>query len=528
MQNTSLNSDKVIARLASFFNGRIYPAIVALLVVIGHLWALEFYFNIVNMLLISTALLVSRSLKPVIPVFLTFLFQISLENSPSGKGDAPDYYFTEGRGAVTIALFVIVAVCFVYSVVKNKYITLDELKRAPMKYSSLALTVAFLTGGMFSGVWNVGSLGFAAVQVLLFIVVFYVFYFGLRHEDAHEIVNYLVYIAALTVFIVFIETMAIYIGSEDIIIDGHINRNALNFGWGTCNNSAQALTVLVPIVLIGVARGKYPALYFLVGTVSWIGAILNISRTAFFVATPVYLVALVVAYIFCKKKKRLNIAIPIIVLLIAGVIIREWDVIKPVIDNYVTRGLDDNGRYYLWEYGINAWREAPIFGKGFFGMEPYLFQLVDFIPKMMHNTPIQILAAMGVFGLAAYGYHRVETAIPIFRRPSFEKTMLGGALASVLLGSLLENFIFYIHPMFYFTVTLAVIFRLAAEEKREPKLVPECESSEKTTAAPTTEPTEIPSAECTDDTTECEIKEECAEAEEVVAEVDVSEQESAS
>ena len=49
----------------------------------------------------------------------------------------------------------------------------------------------------------------------------------------------------------------------------------------------------------------------------------------------------------------------------------------------------------------------------------------------------------------------------------------------MLLGSLLENFIFYIHPMFYFTVTLSVIFRLAAEEKREPKLVPECESVEK-------------------------------------------------
>ena len=463
MPNSTVKLAGARDRLAMFFNGKLYPVIVALLVLAGHLWALEFYLNIINMLLIATALLVCRSLKPVIPVFLTFLFQISPENSPSGKGDAVSRYFGNGRAYVTVTLFVIVAACFVYCFVKNKLITRRALKRAPLVYSSIALSAAFLLGGAFSGVWNTGSLGFGAVNVVLFILVFYVFYFGLSNENAYDIVDYLVYVAAITVGIVFIETMAIYFTADGLIVDGHIVRDVFNYGWGTCNNSAQALTVLIPITFIGVIRSKHPAFYFLVATVAWVASLLNISRTAFMVGTPIYIIALIVTYIYCKNKKQLNVAIPAIAAVIAAVLALNWDVIYPVIDNYITRGFDNNGRFYLWEYGIDAFLEAPIFGKGFFGMEPYLFQLVSFIPKMMHNTPIQILASMGVFGLLAYGYHRIETAIPVFRRPTIVKTMLGAALASVLLGSLLENFIFYIHPMFYFTVTLAILFRVDDE-----------------------------------------------------------------
>ncbi len=452
-------------RLNSFFCGRLYPIVIAILVLAGHLWALEFYLNIINMLLISAALLICRSIKPAIPAFLMFLFQISPENSPSGKGDAASRYFGDGRAFVTVTLFVIVAACFVYCFVKNKLITRRAFKRAPLVYSSVVLSAAFLLGGAFSGVWNPGSLGFGAVNIVLFILVFYVFYFGLSNEDAHETVDYLVYVAAITAFIVLSETMAVYLTDENVIIDGKINRDAFNFGWGVCNNSAQSLTVLIPILFIGVVRSKHSGLYFLMATLTWIGSILNISRTAFMVGTPIYVIALIVAYVYSRDKKQLNIAIPVVVAAIAAVIALNWDVIYSVIDNYITRGLDNNGRYYLWEYGINAFLEAPVFGKGFFGMEPYLFQLVSFIPKMMHNTPIQLLASMGVFGLLAYGYHRIETAIPIFRRPTFVKTMLGAALASVLLGSLLENFIFYVHPMFYFTVTLAILFRVDDEVK---------------------------------------------------------------
>lgn len=465
MPNSTVKLASIRARLASFFDGRLYPIVIAVLVLAGHLWALEFYLNILNMLLIATALLVSRSIKPVIPVFLTFLFQISPENSPSGKGDTVSRYFGNGRAFVTVTLFVIVAACFVWCFIRNKLVTRESLKHAPLVYSSIALSAAFLLGGTFSGVWNVGSLGYGAVSVLLFIIVFYVFYFGLSNENAHDIADYLVYVAAVTAFIVLSETMAVYLTDESVIIDGKINRDAFNFGWGICNNSAQSLTVLIPILFIGVVRSKHSGLYFLMATLTWIGSILNISRTAFLVGTPIYIIALIVAYVCSKNKKKLNIAIPTVFAVIAAVVVLNWDVIYSVIDNYITRGLDNNGRFYLWEYGIDAFLEAPIFGKGFFGMEPYLFQLVSFIPKMMHNTPIQLLASMGIFGLLAYGYHRIETAIPIFRRPTIVKTMLGAALASVLLGSLLENFIFYIHPMFYFTVTLAILFRVDDEVK---------------------------------------------------------------
>jgi O-antigen ligase len=150
-------------------------------------------------------------------------------------------------------------------------------------------------------------------------------------------------------------------------------------------------------------------------------------------------------------------------------------VIFPALKNYFDRGVSDSGRFDLWEQAVAAFRESPIFGKGFFGLYPkdptdlMKINSVAFLPDMAHNTVIQLFSSMGIFGFGAYLYYRVCSLKPFFKVPTLEKTMMLMAILTVLLMSLLDNFVFYIYIMFYPTILLAVAHRFRYDGERRVK-----------------------------------------------------------
>ena len=88
--------EKINNALAAFFEGKLYPIVVALIVTVGHISGLEFYFNILHVLLVTVALCVCRSARFLLIVVPTFTFQVTLANSPAVPTFS-DYYFTEWR-----------------------------------------------------------------------------------------------------------------------------------------------------------------------------------------------------------------------------------------------------------------------------------------------------------------------------------------------------------------------------------------------------------------------------------------------
>jgi hypothetical protein len=75
-----------------------------------------------------------------------------------------------------------------------------------------------------------------------------------------------------------------------------------------------------------------------------------------------------------------------------------------------------------------------------------------------------------VFGLLAYGCYRIATLKPFIKHPSLAKSMLGLSILIVLIGSLLDNFIFYIPHMLYYPIALAIAFRIYTEETEVGKM----------------------------------------------------------
>ena len=77
-------------------------------------------------------------------------------------------------------------------------------------------------------------------------------------------------------------------------------------------------------------------------------------------------------------------------------------------------------------------------------------------PAMAHNTILEIMSALGIFGIAAYSLYRIASLIPLFKRPTTKKTMLYLGIIVILLSSMLDNFVFDIYPMFYSVIALSI------------------------------------------------------------------------
>ena len=111
----------------------------------------------------------------------------------------------------------------------------------------------------------------------------------------------------------------------------------------------------------GMAKNKYPWLYFAAATLAWLTSILTMSRNALIFSTLSY-AACVLIFSFVGEKKKIFRIIVLIGLAFAAVFAAVFfDKIYSLFKDFFDRGLSDNGRYALWRSAFKNFLEAPIF-----------------------------------------------------------------------------------------------------------------------------------------------------------------------
>ena len=455
-------------KLERLYYGRIYPAAIAVLITVGHVFALEFYTNALICLIASVGLLAVDSLRHFILPFCAYTYQISVRFAP-GMPSYSDVNFSGVRGAVTALVLGVLFVSLVAFVVRRKAVLFDG-RSIPLLIPSLAFGLALVLNGALGGEWLAKSLIFGAVSVISLIFVPYLFYFGLHGERAEELLSYFVYVTALIAWMLVIQTLELYFSGSVLGELGTPIKENVVYGWGIWTTGGMALAVLMPVLILGAMREKNPVFYAVTALAALACSVLNLSRAALLVAVVATAAALAVGCIFGERKRAFRVVCGFgaaALFVSASVFYKQ---ISALLRDYADRGFSDNGRFDLWRYGVVEFLDAPIFGKGFFALETDTFQAIGFLPQMLHNTLVQIAASMGLFGLAAYGYYRVHTVRVFLGHPSVEKAMLGLSMVALLLGSMLDNFIFYIQPTFYYSVALALAFLLDKNEQKHPDL----------------------------------------------------------
>ena len=452
--------------LCDFFMGKWYPLAVCALVLIGHVFALEIWTNILIMLSASLALIICPSVRPIIPAACNYVFQLSVEHSPA-LPNYSDYCFSGWRLPIVVAMFVCVALAFAYFAVKNKIFRGISLTRTPLLLPLLVLSAAFLLGGVFSPEWTPASLVFGIAQVFWFVFFFVYFYFGMRMESRDQMADTLAYTSALTVLVLVGELVARYVKCDGVIVDGEIVKGQILFGWGVWNSMGVALCMLIPACFIGVVRqrGVRSFLYLGAALLALVGAVMTLSRNALLFGAVFFAASVIFACFVGAYRRFYRVIAALGVLLVLAAVILLFDRIPELVGAF----LFDNGRFTLWRMGIEKFLSAPIFGTGFFAFEfpddPNYFVGASFLPSFVHQTFVQLLSSMGLFGLLSYLYYRVSTVACALRRPDPIRLLL--FLTSLVLPvmSLIDTFIFNLWPIIHYSITLAVMCKDGGEEQ---------------------------------------------------------------
>ena len=451
--------------IRGFYMGRLYPILVCALVLLGSLTGLEVYFNFLVAGLFVSSLFICTSTRPMIVSLCTYIFQLSTRNSPSLINNS-DYLYTGWRIwalGVTVLSVVAAMICFFF---KNKLYKKINVKRDKIILPLAVLCGALLLNGVFSGTWKPMSLLFALAQTLVYGFVFIMFLYGLGDDDTTDtLMPYLSYVATLMASVIIIQLAHLFLTADNIFVDGSINKEGVVLGWGIWNLVGACLAMLIPVIFWGVMHSKYSWAYFTVATLTWLASVLTMSRNALIFASLAYAACVIIACFFGNYRKPYRIICAIGVLGVIGLAVILWSKIQALLGDYFARGFDSNGRYELWAIAWKNFTDRPVFGRGFSGFESVHqlesgpFAHMGPMPTMAHNTPLELLSATGLVGTLAYGYYRVVSFIPVIKRPTLAKTMLALSILVTLGGSLLDNFVFNIYPMFFAMVTLAMIHR---------------------------------------------------------------------
>ncbi len=450
--------------LRAFFMSDIYPIFICAITVIGSVSGIEFYLAILHIVLVCAALIISRSIRPILISLLTFVMQLSLEHSPFYPNYS-DYYYTGWRLIAVFAMGIAVFSAILYFIIKNKIYRRISFKRTPILLAVLLLSAAFLTNGVFSAKWERGDLIFGFANAVVYSIVFLLVYHGFSEEESSDsIAKYFSFLSMLIAFVIILELAALFLTNENMFVDGSINKTEVALGWGMWTVLGSSLAVLIPAIFYGIGVNRYPWLYFAAATLTLIFAALTMSRNALLFGGIAYAACVLIYCFKGKRKKEFRVITAIgILFIIAGVIV-FWDAIYSLLSDYFNRGTELNGREVLWPAAIRNFLDFPIFGAGFYGLDVTTDFSYGPLALQAHNTVLQLLSATGAVGLLAYLYYRFCTLKPVFSRPTLKKTFMAMSIGVLLLGSLLDNFIFFIYPTFHYTVALSVIFKENEEQ----------------------------------------------------------------
>ena len=444
--------------LIQFFGGRYYPPFVCALVLLGYFTGLEMLFGTLNILLFCLSLWLTDSAKHILIVAGTFMYQISPGHAPTVPARS-DYFFTGIRPYLIALLIIVLFVSFFAYAKRTEVYRSFNFKDCPLILPMLVLAAAFLLNGIGSETYAFKEflLGFAEAGA--YFLFFLLFYFGFRKRDLEKIDSYFCYCTLWIAFVILVQLAILYFTGDVWREDGAINVGRIQLGWGVSTVIGAHLAVLIPVLLYGAMRRRYPIPYFIMACLTVLGCFLSMSRTALGVGALFFGISLLIGCFRGQRKTLFQITSLLIVLFILIAFIGYFEDIRRVFAVYFEKGFESNGRWELWKKCVDNFFDHPLFGAGFFGLE-----LGEAVSHFAHNTIMQMIGACGLFGIIAYFIYRIETIFLYTERPTLFKTMLGLSAAALVVASLLDIFLFSFFSMIYHSALLALTVILNREQ----------------------------------------------------------------
>ncbi|MGN0818569.1 MAG: O-antigen ligase family protein, partial [Candidatus Coproplasma sp.] len=400
-------------------------------------------------------LLLLKDVTPLISLFLFMNIMISWKNSPSEVAGNSDYYFQPTvlvQLGILIGAYAAVAIFKVILSIKNK-----QLKPTPTLWGLCAFALAMILNGIFSQAYNAMNAVYGLFMAFFFLVIFALGSGNIKVEKSTFEKIAWAFIALSLCLI--LELMVAYLTYDGLFVDGRVDRVKLMFGWGVYNTMGMLLTISLPSAAYLAIRHKYGWIFTAYLMVLLACAYLTLSRQAILCGSVVFFLCVIA--IFVKGKNEVaHGGIMLAGMIVAIILTKQYsDVINQTLESLSDNFFSGSGRIDLYKLGFSYFMEKPLFGVGFYvpvEQDPG-FTGLDIIPRMYHNTVIQLLATGGVVAFATYVIHRAHTVISYAKNPTFERTYVALTIAALLMLNLLDNHLFYILPTLVYSMLVAVL-----------------------------------------------------------------------
>lgn len=440
-----------------FLNSDFYPLILAIIGFIAWslpnelLWlnnAIVIGFVVLFILLLA----LFKNTKHVIPVILSLLFTVNMQNI--GVKDV------EG-----LSIFHLIAVLMISGLIIHFIRFKHKFKFDWIALSLLLIAITYIipmfympfTGLLFS----ISMSGF--IYVLL-----YLFFRSTADVKTDQVLTYFLYAS--------VQLMAIMLYSMGSGFYELIQTNSLletfeeglrtswgkvDYGFGNINDLIIHFTILSSGIFYKIIKRPKNYSYWFLALIGVSVVILSGSRGGFISLLIVIFLYLIMLVVYGEKHQIVFVSF--LALSLGAFIYVYNDLAVVFYNNFIQGKIDDldafsSGRIKLYKDALRVFKEYPLFGAGW----TYAFEEgnVDRI-LIYHSTIFQTLAISGIAGMLAVFAFTISAFSTLLKKNSFNVLALGIPWAASMIHGLIDN---TIHMIVFTTLTIIMFSAIQNED----------------------------------------------------------------
>lgn len=368
--------------------------------------------------------------------FAIFLLCDNIKNVFAILFFVPFFIDDIGKNPNWVIYFICIGVgvgSIVYFLIKQLCINKKQVKKGQMFWPIIFATVAFVLGGIARF-----NIVIALITFGLCFATYALYFFALNFTK--DLKNYLSYIFIIGGFLISLEILILNFKTGNFM-NSLATRQVFWIGAESANTAAIYLLLSAISCVASGYKTQRDYLYFLLSIFFDVMIVLTFCRTVMLFTAIIMLVLYILTIIKSPNKKQFAWIIGAIVI-VAGVgCVVFFDQVKTLVSAVFGKNiLDGNGRSELWPWCVEKFKQYPIFGYGFVADEvPPSLRAIDPQLVLAHNTPLQWLTSLGIFGsllMIVFYYGKYKLIFKDYNKKHFCITAM---LLAIELSGLLDQ-----------------------------------------------------------------------------------------
>ena len=472
--------NRAVAAVAAWQKTIWFPAVYAVLGVVSCSFGMAAYIPVyyIFMLLTVFAALFCEDSKVLLAPLLISYFAVGGDGILNyGQAITDVSLFFEPAGLVNMYIVgSVMAAAILFRLIADGTIAAVFRRRGLLTWGFLALAAAMLLNGIFSAAWEPLDLAWGLFMAVGLLLAYFIV--PAMSDKTENIVGYLLRVCLIVGLMICAEEWILMgrLAADGMLLEldeagkwtGGFVRDYQVLGWGVSTYAAGMLAILIAPTMALAYSNRRGVWYYLAAVVMFLTIILLNARTAMLMGGIILLACMIICC-FGTNRKQNRIVFAAIVAAALVCVAGIWAVMGTndffgFIAEMLRFDQGDNHRFERWANGWKDFLSAPVFGVGFMdgaATDPSMYS------NMYHNIFVQLIGALGVFGLLAFLFHIIQVAVLCVRKFRLERFLVLLGAAAVILTSLLDNFFFFFSVQLFYGAFLAAAELMLEKTRRE-------------------------------------------------------------